>query len=76
MTEPKYYTKQQASDFLTRVLGLPVATKTLSKFISTGGGPLYRKFGNRVVYTETDLISWAKARLSDPKTNSSAYDAQ
>lgn len=65
-----FLTKPQASEFLTKSMGLPVATKTLSKLITVGGGPKYRKFRNRCVYLESDLKEWATAQLSEPRTNS------
>lgn len=70
MTE-KYLTKPQASAFLTNEMGLPVAVKTLSKYITNGDGPEYQKFGTRVVYRESNLREWANARLSAPIQNSS-----
>lgn len=73
--QEKYFTKQQASDLLTNQFGLPVASKTLSKLITVGGGPKYHKFGKRVVYLESDLIQWANSRLSLPLNNSSEQGA-
>lgn len=67
----KYHTKQQASEYLTNTLGLPVAVKTLSKLITVGGGPEYQKFNTRVVYTQSALDTWAQSRLSKPYKHSS-----
>ena len=67
----KYLTKRAASAYLTQTLGLPVAEKSLSKMITIGGGPAYRKFGTRVVYLPSDLESWATSRLSETRLNSS-----
>ena len=66
----KYLTKTKASEFLSDEMGLPVAVKTLSKYITTGGGPKYRKFGSRVVYLESELREWADSRLSPILRNS------
>ena len=66
-----YLTKKQASEYLTNELGLPISEKTLSKYISIGGSPTFRKFGRRVVYTIDDLTNWAQSKLSKPVTNSS-----
>lgn len=71
MQNERFLTKKQASDFLTNKMGLPVAVKTLSKLITVGGGPKYRKFYHRCVYLESDLREWATAHLSAPRTNSS-----
>ncbi len=62
MTE-KYYTKREASAYL-RSLGLPVAENSLSKYITIGNGPLFNKFGRRVVYKQENLDNWAQSRLS------------
>ena len=67
----QYLTKKQASDFLTNELGLPISDKTLSKFITCGGSPIYQKFGSRVLYTRENLIKWADSKLSEPRYNSS-----
>lgn len=67
----QFMTKKQASEFLTNEMGLPTSDKTLNKFISCGGSPVYQKFGARVVYTKQALIDWANSRLSKPKHNSS-----
>jgi len=69
----KYFNKRQASAYLTETLGLAVAEKTLSKMITVGGGPKYRKFGRRVVYTLTDLNDWANSKLSVAVNNSSQW---
>lgn len=72
---PKFFTKQQASEYLTQTLGLPVAIKTLSKFITTGSGPEFQKFGTRVVYSQQSLDTWAESRLSKPYKHSSEIEA-
>jgi len=70
MQNSKYLTKPQASMYLTDTLGMPVAEKTLSKLITNGGGPKYRKWGKRVLYSIADLNTWANSKLSAPMTNS------
>jgi len=71
MTEQKFLTRRQAATYLTDTMGLPVAERTLSKLSTLGGGPKYRKFGNRVLYTPTDLTTWAQSKLSNVLNNSS-----
>jgi helix-turn-helix protein len=44
---------------------LKLSPRTLEKFRVIGGGPRYRKFGRRVVYTAQDLEVWADARTCD-----------
>ncbi|MGN0919605.1 MAG: hypothetical protein ACI4OR_02455 [Alphaproteobacteria bacterium] len=38
MSDSKYFTKRQASEYLSQTLGLPLSEKTLSKYITMGGG--------------------------------------
>jgi len=67
----EYLSRPEAADYLT-AKGLRVSKNTLGKLATVGGGPMFRKFGARVVYTEHDLEAWAKARLSDPVANTSS----
>lgn len=49
---------------------LRLSPRTLEKLRVLGGGPLYRKFGARVLYALEDLQDWADSRAfgmtSDP----------
>ena len=38
---------------------------------TVGGGPTYRIFGIRAVYTDADLDAWANAKLSPPRASTS-----
>ena len=62
----KYLSKSEASSYLSKELGLKISEKTLSKYITTGGGPTYYKFGWRVVYTIETLNDWVNNKLSKP----------
>ena len=75
MENVRYLTKKEASVYLTQGLGLPVSEKSLSKYITSGGGPQYQKFGRRVVYLESYLSDWVKSRLSQPRINSTVKEA-
>ena len=61
-----FLSKKQASSYLSNELGLKISDKTLSKYITTGGGPNYFKFGWRVVYTIETLNDWVNRKLSKP----------
>ena len=63
----RYLDRAEASAYLVD-LGLKTSRTTLQKYASVGGGPTYRRFGHRAVYTIADLKSWAESKLSDPKT--------
>jgi hypothetical protein len=68
---PKHYlTRQEAARYLSEH-GLPVSKNTLQKFATIGGGPTYRIFGNKSLYTAEALESWAEARLSIPRKSTS-----
>ena len=63
--------RKEAADFLKQ-RGFPISWNTLQKMATTGGGPPYRIFGNKALYQEADLISWAESRLSAPRHSTSA----
>ena len=43
--ENKFLTRAEAAQYLTEQRGLPTAKTTLQKWVTTGGGPVYRRFG-------------------------------
>ena len=69
-----YLNRRDAAKYLSEI-GLHIATATLSKFASVGGGPAYRRFGRNSVYTISDLDDWANARLGDAKSSTSQRTA-
>lgn len=69
MTE-KFRTRKEASAYISE-RGLRCAPTTLQKYASIGGGPRYRRFGNRAVYLESDLDAWIEERLSGPLASTS-----
>ncbi len=68
--ERTYLTRAESADFLT-AQGLPTPKGTLQKLASVGGGPPYRIYGNKALYTPDDLIDWAHARLTEPRSSTS-----
>jgi hypothetical protein len=56
-------------------LGYPVTKATLATLASRGGGPLYRRFGKRVLYRWSDLVAWAEARCTASRSSTSEADA-
>ena len=40
---------------------LQMSERTLEKWRVTGGGPVYRKFGRRVLYADSDLLAWIES---------------
>lgn len=70
--EDRYLDRIAAAEYLTARRGLRVSKNTLQKWATTGGGPAYRRFGLRAVYTQADLDAWAEAKLSAPRSSSVA----
>lgn len=55
--------------------GYPVTKPALATMVTRGGGPPYRRFGKRVLYRWSDLLSWAEGRCSAPRKSTSEADA-
>ena len=70
----KYLTRPEAAKHLTE-RGLPISKGTLQKMATVGGGPPYQEFGNRAVYTPSNLDSWAAQKLTAPKHSTSETPA-
>jgi hypothetical protein len=71
---PKFLPPRQASKILLEMLGFG-AVSWLAKLRVLGGGPVYHKAGSRVVYTEDDLVEWARSKLGRPLHSTSDIDA-
>lgn len=67
-------TREQLANALTEA-GYPIRPKTLATKASRGGGPRYRHFGPRVLYTWGDGLRWAQSRLSAPIGSTSEAEA-
>jgi hypothetical protein len=67
--------RKQVSEALT-VRGFQTAETTLATLACRGGGPLFCKYGQRVVYKWADALSWAQSRLSDPVASTSELDPE
>src|SRR5579872_1783745 len=66
--------RKEAAEALAS-LGYRIAEATLASMATRGGGPLFSKFGARVVYKWADVISWAEKRLTRPVTTTSELTA-
>lgn len=51
--------------------GLRLRPQTLINWRHVGSGPLFHRFGHRVVYAESDLVCWVQARLGAPLSSTS-----
>ena len=60
------FDQKRAATFL-QARGHKIAAATLQKLRCVGGGPKWRcVFGNRVIYSEADLVEWADRHTSPP----------
>ena len=67
-------TRQVGAAALTEA-GRPTSPATLATKATRGDGPPYVKFGRRVLYRWGDLLAWAEARTTKPRTSTSEADA-
>lgn len=51
--------------------GYPTSPKTLATMASRGGGPVFHRFGPRVLYRWRDALKWAEQRLGPAMRNTS-----
>ncbi|TIQ11015.1 DNA-binding protein [Mesorhizobium sp.] len=70
MTSVTYLDRREAADRLTK-RGLKTSWKTLQKLATVGGGPEYRIYGNRAVYTDDALDEYVEKKLSAPRRSTS-----
>ena len=70
MSATEFLDRPAAAEYI-KAKGLPIAPGTLRKYATVGGGPKFRHFGRRVVYSPADLDAWIAGRLSNPITSTS-----
>lgn len=66
----RYMTREEAAEYI-KARGLQVSKNTLQKYATVGGGPIYRRFGNKAVYLPSDLDDWVEQKLSAPQRSTS-----
>jgi hypothetical protein len=69
-SQPPLRERIPAAEFLS-AQGYPISPRTLAKLASVGGGPLFRKWGRKVLYSEGNLLEWAQARCSELRSSTS-----
>ncbi len=55
--------------------GFPITVSTLATKATRGGGPPFRKFGNKPLYQWGPGLAWAQSRLSKPVRTTSELEA-
>ncbi len=73
LTAATLLSRRQAAAALTAA-GFRTAPSTLDTLASRGGGPVYRRYGPRVVYAWADLLNWAQSKLSQPVRSTAELD--
>jgi hypothetical protein len=66
--------RKAAAAYLT-ASGFPTAAATLAKLASIGGGPRFVSFGRLPMYSRQELLAWARARTTKPRTSTSDRQA-
>lgn len=70
MEASAFLDRNGAADY-AKAKGVPLSPNTLRKLACVGGGPKFRKFGRRVLYSPSDLDAWIDGRLSGPLRSTS-----
>jgi hypothetical protein len=74
MSNKQYLRRKEAAEYLREKYGHGSA-KTLAKLATLGGGPIFRKFSNIVLYAPDDLDAWALEGMSAPVKSTSELKA-
>jgi hypothetical protein len=75
-TDPKaMLTRDRTAAALTNA-GFPVTSSTLATKATRGGGPPYKLFGRKPLYTWSDALEWAEGRLSKTLRSTSELEAR
>jgi hypothetical protein len=67
--QSKLLRRDEAARFVRETYSIPCSARTLAKFASIGGGPVYRYSGRFPIYDVADLAAWAKQKIG-PRVNS------
>jgi hypothetical protein len=65
----------EVPEYLRLKFGIEVATATLAKWASVGGGPEYQKVNRTPLYPTVRLDAWAIEKLSVPVRRNTGDDA-
>lgn len=75
MAEKRFLTRIEAAEHLN-AMGLPMSKATLQKLACVGGGPVYAIFGNRALYKQSELETWAMSRIGPSGTSTTEIEAK
>ena len=63
--------RSEASEYLAIKHGVTIATSTLAKWATQGGGPLFSKVNRTPLYATAHLDSWITEKLGAPMRSTS-----
>lgn len=72
-TDTTLLIRRDAAAYLSQH-GFPIKPATLSAYASRGGGPRYRRWGQRALYDPADLLAWAATRLGASAASTAERD--
>ena len=75
MPDPNTIFRRRDAAAALTAAGFQIAPATLSTLATRGGGPPYRRFSGRAIYTWGDLLRWAESRTSEPLRSTSEAEA-
>jgi hypothetical protein len=72
LSDRDFLTVEQA-DQRSRQLGMPTAKATLNKKRCVGGGPVFLRFGRKILYPRQAFEDWLRSRLTPLVSSTSQY---
>lgn len=70
-TDPDALLTRDALAAALTARGYPVSVATLATKASRGGGPVFRRFGQRPLYRWCEAVEWAESKLGKPQRSTS-----
>ena len=72
MFQDKFLSRTGTAEFLCEQ-GFPIKASTLECLATRGGGPPYHRFGRRALYDPSEVLAWARDRVSIAAETASAH---
>jgi len=66
----RFHSRRSAAEFLR------LSERTLERYAVEGGGPPFATVGRRVIYAESDLVAWMRARMVASTSDAAARRAR
>ena len=75
MFQDKFLSRKETAEFLCEQ-GFPFKASTLECLATRGGGPAYHRFGRRAFYDPSEVLAWARGRVSIAAPTASEHRVQ